>query len=76
MKQSKLDRLKELRDYCNFKNADFGYFGDEVIGRCSEFIRDRTRIYRDTWILPVIDELIAEEERKVEMRKLRKNDGR
>lgn len=62
--------LKTLRDHAAFKNASFG-FNDETLtlsGRpgptpqtewtVDAFIKERTRIYRQSWLLPQIDELI------------------
>ena len=67
-----LDKLKEARNCATFSSqyAGFGFPGDRVKAiehggeretehSVHEFIEDRTRIYRETWILPYLDAVIA-----------------
>jgi hypothetical protein len=58
------DLLAELRAYVSYESADFSNIyardsdplpTDEK--HVTEFIRRRTKLYRETWIGPVIDEL-------------------
>lgn len=68
-----LEKLRELRRVANFENADFNELvgGDVVLkpGEITDFIRERTRLYRGSWLNPLIDELIRREERVRQRRK-------
>jgi hypothetical protein len=71
-----LEKLRLLRSRANFVTANFEGIADRanppVIDQgVTEFIRDRTKIYRDSWINPIIDELIEREERVVARRRKR-----
>jgi len=72
-----LEKLQELRRRVNYEEAAFGsgldYGGvtlrpDEV----TDFIRDQTELYRNSWINPIIDQLIAREQRIRDRRNKRK----
>jgi len=63
--------LKEVRERIKMKKASFGRVSeldDDPLPKSekevTEFIRRRTRLYMETWVLPVIDQLIAEAEGK------------
>ena len=56
--------LKELRRNASLENASFGFRGNLVTcnGKTmpvDDFIKERTRLHRETWILPWIDQVIA-----------------
>lgn len=63
--QSQLDRLYRIRKVANLVDfagmemhiggKTYGPFGDEV----GNAIREATRIYRESWLNPELDELIA-----------------
>ena len=67
-----ISRLRELRRYATLENALFDHVGpsdpDAPLptkeSEVTAFIRERTRIYRQSWILPIIDELLAEGRRR------------
>lgn len=76
-RHGRIGRLKELRDYANFTRASFGPLTSAPITlkgseQVTEYIKEQTRHYRDSWVNPIIDELIAEEEAKAERRKAKK----
>ncbi len=62
--------LREIRDFANYVNAGgftlqiggstYGPFGRQVV----EAIKDATRVYRESWINPKIDALLAWAERR------------
>jgi hypothetical protein len=67
--------LLELRRHLTMERAEFGYIHslmahlsdrplpkteDDVTG----FIRRRTALWRDSWVFPLIDELLAKEKGK------------
>lgn len=61
-----LRKLKELYKRASLTNASFGSPGDRVTIRndareisVDDFIKERTRIHRETYVLPLIDELIG-----------------
>lgn len=53
--------MAEARDHANLKG--FGsYFRDDPVtfgcqDEASDFIRESTRLYRDTWLTPILDEI-------------------
>lgn len=59
-----VEQLREIRSKAAFENASFGMPADIVTIRGGkeynkdEFIKVETRLYRQTWLLPLIDELI------------------
>lgn len=66
-----LATLRSVRHHATMGLCDFNGVSGELItlqdGRQmtpTEFIRDRTRLWRQTWILPGLDRLIAKEEAK------------
>ena len=67
-----LEKLLELRRVANFENADFDRLcGGDIALKPSEvtdFVRECTKLYRDSWMNPIIDELI-ERERRVRQRR-------
>lgn len=71
------EKLHKLRGYCEMDKAEFsnGYrFEDDPLpakeSDATAFIVNRTRLYRETWILPIIDELIEATERTPRHRNL------
>lgn len=49
-----LARLKEARRVATFDNASFGDFGNKT-----DEVRELTRLYRESWLLPELDAVIA-----------------
>ena len=76
-KQSKLKRLQELRRTASLEGGCFDGLGSDAVAlpksekEVNAFIRGRTRLYITTWVLPIIDELIARETATIERRKKR-----
>ena len=67
-RQTTLDLLRDARKAATFDLAGFSNIGPEAQGdealpadehRVDTFIKARTRIYRQTWILPQLDTAIA-----------------
>ncbi|CAO3447915.1 hypothetical protein [Azospirillum argentinense] len=63
-RKSYRELLSELRITANFENASFGkLWGDvgdplpKTEEEVTDFIRRRTKLYRETWVIPLIDEL-------------------
>ena len=65
--KKQISRLRELRRYATFESAAFDHCRpDEEQGmklptkesEVTDFIRNRTWLYRHSWILPIIDELL------------------
>lgn len=63
-------KLQELRKLCTYETASFGFPSEKVNSNpylapqqvgvpIDEFIKERTRLHRESWILPTIDELIG-----------------
>jgi hypothetical protein len=58
-----IDKLRDLHSKAAFERASFGL--DTVVVRerdsmtADEFCKERTRTYRQAWLLPQIDSLIA-----------------
>ena len=60
--------LRALRRVATLENAAFDHVGpayppvalptDE--SQVTHFIRERTRLYRETWLIPVIDQLLQQ----------------
>jgi len=57
--------LRKLRELANFERAHFERIGvgvDEKLpvleSEVTAFIKERTRLYRQTWVLPLIDALL------------------
>ena len=69
----RIRELKELRRIATMENASFGMPGDHVIHHAwgpdavpggekkdtTEFIADRTRLWRQSWLIGPLDDLIA-----------------
>lgn len=56
--------LHNLRKAANFEEAALTACGEIAIHRegkdcVTDFVRERTQLYRNTWVNPIIDELIA-----------------
>ena len=69
-----LEKLQELRRMASFEDASFGGAGVELKpGEVTDFIRERTKLYRQSWVTPIIDELI---ERELRARRRRKGKQR
>ena len=67
--KKQVSRLRELRRYATFESASFDHmnYGDNESAEMklptkesevTDFIRNRTLLYRQSWILPIIDELL------------------
>ena len=71
-----LEKLLEVKRVANFVDAAFDPLSsaDTIIkdGNVTEFIRERTRCYRDSWLNPLLNDLIKREKKAVERRKVRK----
>jgi len=69
MTQSEVRELKKVIEHCELKHACFGHiFREEPVpamieGDVTEFIRKRTRLYRNSWILPTLRKLVAKYDR-------------
>ena len=67
-----LSRLRELRRTLEMGDAAFGSIWQATPvkplteGEVTEFIRERTDLWRRTWVFPLIDHLIRKEEAKRE----------
>jgi hypothetical protein len=79
VKPTKLYELGRLREFASLEKGSFGNGyknpGDplpKTEAQVDEFIRRRTRLYLQTWVLPKIDELIEAERVAVEKRKARR----
>lgn len=67
MTKSELYALRRLRKAITFENASFGFQHDKVDGvQVTEFIKERTRLYQETWVLPILDDMIAKHAHKLE----------
>jgi hypothetical protein len=70
-KKAMLKQLNAALDSALFRNAHFGDIGGEKLtyrGKeydVTEFIRDNTRLYRQTWIIAPIVRAIQEIERDI-----------
>lgn len=64
-----LAQLRVLRLRCEF-NSEYCGFRDEHWRDCTAEVAERTRLYRESWILPAIDELIEYFEGKITARQL------
>lgn len=68
MTKAELKALKKLRKRANFETAGFGNCAEALpiqVRDVTEFIKERTRVYRDSWVLPIIDALIAKYDHKL-----------
>ena len=61
-------KLRELRRHASLQNAKFGFNTDKVDvlsvpyrgeHTVDDFVKEVTKAHRNTWILPLVDELIA-----------------
>lgn len=66
MSKTVILQLKKLRKAATFENASFGHGDDGIDQICKE----KTRLYRETWVLPLIDELIEYHEGKIKAEQL------
>jgi len=69
MTKTELHVLKAVRDAATLERASFSRFStDEPLptseAEVTDFIRKRTQLYRETWIIPKLDALIAKYEGK------------
>lgn len=65
-KQQVLAQLREALAGAEMERANFDAFMDTVTleqGQVTGFIRERTRLYRDSWIIAPLKRAIAEIER-------------
>lgn len=72
---SDVDALVELRKHLTLETAHFSHpweSPDDPLPKTerevNEFIERRTRVWRESWILPILDEMIARERRQVKPR--------
>lgn len=65
MRATKLSKLQELLAVAKFKHASFSHDGKNI----TELVKSATEVYRETWLIPYIEEMIAEEEAKREKRR-------
>lgn len=68
LKKADIRRLSALRDVLTMKTASFDKFGPTDDGKAplptkesevTDFIRNRTEIWRRSWVFPFLDELLA-----------------
>lgn len=69
MNKTELAKLKEVRqllemETCSFHAPDERGFNPAQNDAFTAQVREQTRIWRESWILPVLDELIAKYEAK------------
>lgn len=69
-RRGRLAILHELREAANFVRAGFERYHGEMVTlpdgsqvNVDTLIKERTQLYRDTWVTPRIDELIDKETR-------------
>lgn len=67
--QKEIVALKAVRERLTFEKAHFDNIGPtddtplpKKESEVNEFIRNRTRIFRQSWVFPILDELIARAE--------------
>lgn len=68
MTKEQIEKLRQIRRDATFEEARFGMLRDAPeeypLPKCEAdvdaFIRERTRIFRETWILSEIDELLGQ----------------
>ncbi len=56
-----LAQLREARKAATFENANFGWGHAEVSGdvvKVDTLVKEKSQIYRKTWLLPRLDEVI------------------
>lgn len=67
--QHVIDKLREARRVANMERASFGFTFDTVTIEggfdagtkmtVDAFVKEKTRLYRESWLLPPLDDLIA-----------------
>ena len=71
MKRPSYEReaLLRLKSLCELEGATFGHIWEDPKdplptkeSEVDEFVKERTRLYRRTWVLPIIDALLSETE--------------
>lgn len=71
--KKQLWKLRELRRYATFESAAFDHVRPDEEepmklptkeSEVTDFIKNRTLLYRQSWILPIIDELLRSAEPK------------
>ena len=81
---ARLEVLMELRRRCAFASAGFSHIkiGDKFsmefpfnlpvsTDELTKAVKDATAMYRETWIIPLIDAMIAEEHGETTFRQIR-----
>ena len=74
MARNDVEKLRELRRLAAFEKCSFGMPSETVIAshdtygdpekiNKDAFIKEATRLYRESWLLPIIDELLAKYDR-------------
>lgn len=64
-----IEKLREARRISTMENANFGWDVVHTTAReltSTTFVKERSRLYRETWLIPVLDELLAWAENKPE----------
>jgi hypothetical protein len=69
MPKKLLKQLKEARVAATLKNASFAFpkdclhasqhMSEDFHGHPDDYIKEKTRLHRETWVLPAIDAVIA-----------------
>jgi len=68
MTKAELRALKELRDFADFKRASFDNCTEIMpisVSNVDSFVKERTRNYRGSWLLPLIDAFIKKYDYKL-----------
>lgn len=68
MTKKHIEKIRELRTLMTLETSNFAKLwddpGENPLPKREEdvnaFIRERTRVWRETWILPVLDELLED----------------
>lgn len=56
-----LNDLKEARKHATFENASFCFNDEELNAK----IKDATKLFRESWLIPCIDNAIEEVEKEI-----------
>ena len=73
MRKNRVARLHRLRETASLSTFIAGLSGPlpKTRAEVTKFIQDETRLYIETWVLPIVDELIAEATQAREKRRAR-----
>ena len=69
MTKREIEKLKKVLGHVKLENCSFDcVIGDNNIkiekGKVTDFIKERTRLFRETWIIPVLENIIEKYERR------------